>query len=286
MSADTDRIGASAAGMPKKIDLPYHAGRRWLFVTAMLAAVAVLLSLGMWQINRLHWKHALVARVTQRVHAAPVAAPGPSQWAQISAAGDEYRHVRLEGRFLYQRSTRVQAVTELGSGSWLLTPFLRADGTVVLVNRGFVATPAVRASRGPTEKVAPEPPDVQEPVTVIVTGLLRMSEPGGAFLRHNDPAAGRWFSRDVQALAAASGLHAVAPYFVDADAADAAAASSAGAPIGGLTVIAFADNHLVYALTWFSLALMGAGAMLWVIRDQRGARRLATLSNRHPIHRQ
>src|SRR3546814_6267553 len=86
--------------------------------------------------------------------------------------------------------------------------------------------------------------------TVTVTGLRRITEPGGAFLRANDPAANRWYSRDVAAIADARGLGRIAPYFLDAD----AAANAGGYPVGGLTVVQFRDSHLIYALTWFALA--------------------------------
>jgi surfeit locus 1 family protein len=86
-----------------------------------------------------------------------------------------------------------------------------------------------------------------------------MSEPGGAFLRSNDPANDRWFSRDVAAIAASKGLADVAPYFVDAD----ATPVPGGLPIGGLTIVRFRNSHLVYALTWYALAMMStAGARL------------------------
>ena len=142
----------------------------------------------------------------------------------------------------------MQAVTERGPGWWLLTPLQLPDGRSVLVNRGFVAPEA-------RERV--QRPDGEQGVN----GLLRLSEPGGGFLRRNDPAARRWFSRDVQAIAAAQGLQA-APYFVDADADPAAPEAW---PIGGLTVVQFANNHLQYALTWYALALMVAGAA-WMLR--------------------
>jgi surfeit locus 1 family protein len=100
-----------------------------------------------------------------------------------------------------------------------------------------------------------------------LSGLLRISEPGGGFLRDNDPLHNRWFSRDVGAIAAAHGLYNVAPYFVDADRAQ----DPAGAPdhpVGGLTVISFHNTHLVYAFTWYALALMVAGAWWWVARGE------------------
>lgn len=241
------------------------------------------IALGTWQVQRRAWKLDLIARVEQRVHAAPVAAPGPARWAGINTADDSYRHVQLSGLFLNKPPTLVQAVTELGGGFWVLAPMQRDDGSVVLVNRGFV-TPERR------ERAAVGLPAGD----VTITGLLRISEPGGAFLRHNDPAAGRWYSRDVQAIADALGLtHGpapVAPYFVDADAsAQPRAAASATSsplpradgnalpgdhgPVGGLTVVAFQNNHLVYAITWYTLALMVAGAAWFVTRSERGARR-------------
>ena len=92
---------------------------------------------------------------------------------------------------------------------------------------------------------------------VEITGLLRISEPKGGFLRNNVPQHNRWYSRDVAAIATARGLHDVAPFFVDAD----AGSQSAGGPIGGLTVVRFPNNHLIYALTWFALAFMLAGRL-------------------------
>jgi surfeit locus 1 family protein len=91
---------------------------------------------------------------------------------------------------------------------------------------------------------------------VEVTGLLRLTEPKGAFLRSNDPAANRWYSRDVAAIAASQGIATVAPYFIDADRA------GDGWPRGGMTTVRFPNNHLVYALTWFALAGLVA-FLLW-----------------------
>lgn len=215
-------------------------------------------ALGVWQIQRLGWKLALIDRVESRIHAAPAEAPGPARWAAIAA--EEYRPVRLSGRFLHGRETLVQAVTEHGGGYWVIAPFQSDLGFTVLVNRGFA------------------PPERRDPATrsagqadgdMTITGLLRLSESKGGFLRENDPAAGRWYSRDVDAIAAARGLGTVAPYFIDAD----ATPNRGGFPIGGLTVVRFSNNHLVYALTWFALALMVAGATARVIGGELLRRR-------------
>ncbi|MDM0027085.1 SURF1 family protein [Variovorax saccharolyticus] len=219
-----------------------------------LLAFSGLFALGTWQLERRAWKLALIERIDQRVHAAPTEAPGPDQWAGVDRTRDEYRRVRATGTFLHDRETLVQATTELGSGYWVLTPLRTEGGALLLVNRGFVSPQQrERAARGVQEPAGP----------VTVTGLLRITEPHGAFLRQNDPDAQRWYSRDVQAIARARGLGEVAPYFVDADAA------APAPPRGGMTVIVFPNNHLVYALTWYALALMVAGAAWYVVRERR-----------------
>ena len=100
---------------------------------------------------------------------------------------------------------------------------------------------------------------------MTVTGLLRASEPGGGFLRANDPARDRWYSRDVAAIARARGLGEVAPFFIDAD----ATPNPGGYPVGGLTVVAFRNDHLVYALTWFGLAGLSLFGVLLLGRTRR-----------------
>jgi surfeit locus 1 family protein len=220
------------------------------FNLAAILLVGGLIALAVWQFHRRAWKLDLIARVEARVHASPTPAPGPERWADISAATDEYRRVMAAGDWLEDRSTLVQAVTELGAGYWVMTPLARDDGTTILVNRGFV----------PADKRDPASWQPRNPRNVTITGLLRVTEPGGAFLRSNDPASDRWFSRDVTAIAAARGLTNVAPYFVDAQRAQ----GESGLPVAGLTVLAFSNNHLIYGLTWGVLALMGAAGAAFV----------------------
>lgn len=228
-----------------------------------LVLVAGLTALGTWQIQRRAWKHDLIARVDARVHADPVEAPGPEDCTSLTAEADAYRRVRATGRLRQDSETLVQAVTELGGGFWVMTPLERADGTTILINRGFV--PADR--RDPAARV-----EGRGDGPVTVTGLLRLTEPGGGFLRRNDPAAGRWYSRDVDAIAQARGLSRTAPYFIDAD----ATPNAGGWPVGGLTIVAFPDNHLVYAITWYILALMVAGGVAYTVLDARRTRRRAS----------
>ncbi|WP_442678253.1 SURF1 family protein [Sphingomonas sp. ASY06-1R] len=210
------------------------AARRGLIALCLLLA-AGFAALGVWQIERRAWKLDLIARVEARIHAAPQAPPAAAAWKTDMA----YTRVRVQGRFLHDRETLVQAVTDLGPGWWVLTPLQTTNG-ILLINRGYV--PPER--RDPRSRAL-----AQQPGVVTVTGLARASEPKGAFLRSNDPAAGRWYSRDVAAIAQAHGLQRVAPYFIDAD----ATPNAGGYPVGGLTVIQFRNSHLVYALTWFAL---------------------------------
>jgi surfeit locus 1 family protein len=234
----------------------------------LLAVLALLLivlfaGLGTWQVVRLQWKLDLIARVEARVHAAPAPLPSRTSWAGITSESDEYRHVQLHGTYLYDLTTPVQALTEQGSGYWLLTPMCTTEGTIVLVNRGFIpAGPGARTRYTP-QRAAGNPCAHAGPAA-DVTGLLRTRERNGAFTRTNDPAANRWYTRDVAAIAGARGIEA-APFFVDA-AAQQNPPDSPDQPIGGLTVVKFPNSHLVYAFTWYALALMVAGAWWWVAR--------------------
>jgi len=253
--------------MPSNTDCPPQAAKPiWVLTLLLLATVlfAGLLALGGWQVQRLQRKLALIERVEQRVHAAPVAAPGPAVWPTISREANEYSRVQVEGHFDHSRTTLVRASTELGRGFWVMTPLQTTAGFWILVNRGFVS------SADSPQTLRPDGPEPQ-----LVSGLLRLSEPGGSVLQHNDAVAGRWYSRDVPAIAASVKLDAtpasalaasVAPYFIDA----AATSDAAAWPRGGLTVLGFNNHHLVYAVTWFVLAAMvaAAAAYLWYSEQQ------------------
>ncbi len=226
---------------------------RFAVLAGVLLVIAGLIGLGVWQLERRVWKLGLIARVDARVHAAPVAPPGPIDWPKVSVERDEYLRVSTVGHFLNGHETDVQALTALGPGFWVLTPFKTDQGFIILANRGFV----------PPERRSPAAHSAVNGETTV-TGLLRMTEPKGRFLRTNDPAQDRWYSRDVAAIGSARGLTGVAPYFIDVE----AGADPEAWPRGGLTVLDFPNNHLLYALTWFSLALMLAGATLYNVRQR------------------
>ncbi|NML42889.1 SURF1 family protein [Ramlibacter sp. G-1-2-2] len=222
-----------------------------LFLGAAFAA------LGVWQVQRLAWKEDLIARVDRQLKAEPGPLPAPAQWAAISKDQDEYRRVLVQGQFDDRGQVLVRALTELGTGYWVLTP-LRTDAGWVIVNRGFVP-PDMREQVPPGRTLPPTP------------ALLRISEPGGSFMQKNQPAHDRWYSRDVDVIAAARHLEGpVAPFFVDLQVTP---VTQKAWPRPGLTVLDFPNNHLSYALTWFALAAGMIAAMVFLILDERRRRR-------------
>ncbi len=232
--------------------------RFFLGFMSVLGAIffIVFMGLGFWQVERLQWKLDLIARVDARIHAEPIAAPGPDDWANVNQKDDEYRHVTLTGTYLNDKEVLVHALTERGAGYWVLTPMRSSNGALTFINRGFVPSDKRDPSLRQEKQISGE---------TTVTGLLRMPEPDGFFLRPNDPARNDWNSRDVAAFAQKDNLGAVAPYFIDAD----ATANAGALPIGGLTVVKFRNSHLSYAITWFALAAMVAGAAIFVWRHER-----------------
>ncbi|PDS81281.1 SURF1 family protein [Rhizobium sp. L43] len=244
----------------EKSDQRRHQVKRAIFAVCLLLLAAALAALGTWQVQRLAWKRDLIARVEERVHAAPATAPARADWDKVNAADDEYRRVTAAGTLANDKETLVYASTMLGPGYWVMTPLTLADGTSILVNRGFVPTDR----RDPATRREGQPSGPAE-----ITGLMRMTEPKGSLLRSNDVAADRWYSRDVAAIAAKRGVGAVAPFFIDAD----ATANPGGLPVGGLTIIHFPNNHFIYAITWYGLAAMVLALLLFILRAEIGRSR-------------
>jgi surfeit locus 1 family protein len=228
-----------------------------IFCGFLLLAIAGFIALGVWQVERLFWKQDLIARVAERINAVPVPAP----LAQSENLADqEYRRVTASGTFDHGKETLVYAATELGAGYWVMTPLTTKEGMAILVNRGFVPTDRrVAASRASGQIAGP----------LTITGLLRMSEPEGSLLQANRPAEDRWYSRDVGAIASARGIARNAGYFIDAD----STPNPGGLPVGGMTRIDFPNSHLSYAVTWFAMALLTAGMLVFAIRGELKNRR-------------
>jgi surfeit locus 1 family protein len=247
-----DQIGASANP------------QRSLVLPGLLAAsgIVILISLGSWQMNRLAWKEAILARIAERVQAPPTALPEPSQWADLSPEDYEYRRVTLAGTFDHSREVLIfRATGKLtkrpdGPGYHVITPLLLASGQSVLVNRGFIPLEA----KDPASRAQGQISGLQ-----TITGLMRSTEERNLFTPADDPAKGLWYTRDPKAIGAALKLDKLAPFVIDAE----AMAVPGGLPEGGATQINIQNNHLSYALTWFGLAATLALFFIWFALRQK-----------------
>lgn len=252
--------------MPKPIPtIPQSTLKKRILARVFISLIACCLfllffSLAIWQVERLGWKKDLIARVNTRITAKAVPAPTPKEWPAITADKDEYRHIFVKGHYLDDKPIAVKALTALGSGYWQLVPLQTKDDGVIYINRGFISDANYKA--GLLNKNIPTG-------EIVVSGLLRISEPDGFFLRPNEPEKNLWNSRDIAAFATKQKLQSVAPFFIDADKNSADNATSDQQPVGGLTVVNFPNNHLSYAITWFLLAFMvlGSTLFLWLHKD-------------------
>lgn len=206
-----------------------------------LLAVSILIGLGVWQIERLQWKQALIADLETRTSAPAIDLPSVID----DPLSLRYRRVRISGLFDHERELPLV----YGRGYHIVTPFYRKDGPPLLVVRGFVPkdkrSPATRAEgqiRGP----------------VSLEGIVRLAPERNGFEPENDPARNIWYSRDLDAMASAAGLRDAAPVFVEL-----VADAPGGWPKGGVTRLSLPNNHLSYAVTWFALAV--ALAVIFVL---------------------
>lgn len=259
------------------------AGGVWLPVLCSLLAVLFHV-LGVWQLQRLAWKTALIEQATRNAQAPALMVTSVSELEALPVMQTEYRRVQLQGQPDCTRATPVWAATALGTGYWKMQPVQLRSGDWIWVNRGYVTAEAVAAWRAGASlsQTAAACPAVQ------LEGLLRTSQGGGGFLRRNNPNAGRWYSRDVPLLNAVHGLRdAYSDGFIDAwspeqrqpealaragranDELPMPAGGDTGAdwarPVTGLTPLHWPNRHLGYALTWFALALASAagGVLSW-----------------------
>ena len=206
----------------------------------MLAAFAVLIGLGVWQLQRLHWKEGLIAEIETRTKSEPISL---DQAIAIAREGHDpsYYRVKVEGRFDHTKELYLYAVSEGRAGWHVITPLKTEDGEVVLIDRGFVPDEL----RNPASRAAGELDGV-----LAVTGIVRVPEAQGSFTPDNEVGANRWFWRDLQAMSRATGAGEVAPFFLEAEKSNV----PGGWPEGGQTRLELPNNHLQYAITWFLLA--------------------------------
>ncbi|MEH7905078.1 SURF1 family protein [Rhizobium laguerreae] len=210
----------------------------------VLIALAILISLGTWQVERLHWKEGLIADIAARQAASPV--PLADIEAMAAAGGDiEYRKVTATGRYINNKERHFFATWRGQTGYYIYTPLELADGRILFVNRGFV----------PYDNKEPEM-RMQGQLTgeQTVTGLARekLSGKPSWVVPDNDVAKNIFYWKDLDVMAESVGLEkaSVIPFFVDAD----STPNPAGLPIGGVTQVDLPNDHLQYAFTWYGLA--------------------------------
>jgi surfeit locus 1 family protein len=233
---------------------------------AVLAALAVLLALGTWQLERKAWKEALIATLNERLAAPAADVPARTAWDRLDRSEMEFRRVKFAAKFLHGQEALVYTSGSAlrsdvsGPGYWVFTPALRQDGSLVVVNRGFVP----EGRQDPATRAAGQVSDVVE-----IVGALRWPEPRGLFAPADNPARNQWFVRDHLAMAAAKDWGPVAPFFVDQE----APVPPGGLPKPGKITPNLRNDHLQYALTWYGLALVLVAVFLvWLRSRAREAR--------------
>ena len=247
-------------------DIDRAAPRRRLPVATgilVLIALAILISLGTWQVERLHWKEGLLADIAERQVAAPV--PLADIEAMAAASGDiEYRKVTATGRYINNKERHFFATWRGQTGYYIYTPLELADGRALFVNRGFVPF----ENKEPEMRMQGQLTDQQ-----TVTGLARQKLPGKPswVVPDNDVAKNIFYWKDLDVMAESVGLDKarVIPFFVDAD----STPNPAGLPIGGVTQVDLPNDHLQYAFTWYGLAavLIVIVALSWFRKGAKAA---------------
>ena len=243
----------------------------WGFGVFTLVMVATFIGLGLWQLQRRVEKHALIAALTERLAAAPVPLPPASEWNGLSAARDEFRRVTFSATYVRMPDAMVysagSAVREDAStpGTWAFLPARLASGETVVIDAGFVENTMQDRS---VEDRAAAPLVTAEPVTL--TGYLRFPETAGLLTPAPDRGKRLWFVRDHLAMAAMLGWgkenNRVAPFYVDLE----TPVPQNGIPRPGPLQVHLKDDHLQYAITWFTLAFAVAIAFaVWWRRRPR-----------------
>jgi surfeit locus 1 family protein len=236
-------------------------------IPALLVFI-ILIGLGTWQVQRKAWKEALIASLTERLADAPRALPAPATWSKLDPASDEYRRVTFTAQFDHAAEALLYGAASAfrpdvsGPGDWVFTPARLPDGSIVMIDRGFVP----EDHKDPTSRAEGQ---IAGPVTIV--GALRWPETRHWFTPVDDAAHNLFFTRDPQAIASAKGLGPVAPFYIEQE----APVPPGGLPSPGKIVVNLPNNHLQYIVTWYGLAAALVGVYLtWVFglrRRQNGS---------------
>ncbi|MGE0283447.1 MAG: SURF1 family protein [Rhizobiaceae bacterium] len=237
--------------------------RRLALIGGVLAFI-VLIGLGTWQIQRLHWKEALLATIAERMAAPPLSVADIEQKVLANTLQDvDYYAVTATGLFRHESERHFFATWKGETGYYVYTPLQLVDGRFVFINRGFVPYELKDPAKRLQGQIAAGP--------VTINGLSRnvLTEKPSFVVPDNDPAKNIFHWKDIRAMTASAGLPAdavVLPFFIDAD----ATPNPGGLPIGGVTMIDLPNNHLQYALTWYGLAAALVAVLgLWLRRTRK-----------------
>jgi cytochrome oxidase assembly protein ShyY1 len=216
-----------------------------------LLTLALLIGLGVWQLQRRIEKHALIAQLTERLAAAPGALPSPAQWSALTPARDEFRRVRFSATYesrpdamVYSSGSAIRDDVS-GPGTWAFLPARLPGGETVVINTGFVQNTMqdrAQQDRAVARLVTGAP--------VTLTGYIRFPESAGALTPSENLDKRLWFTRDTNAIARSLGWGQVAPFYIDLE----SPAPESGIPKPGPLEVHLKDDHLQYAITWFGLA--------------------------------
>lgn len=226
------------------------------FVLA-LAGFAVLLGLGTWQLNRKAWKEALIDTMTDQLAARPIELPPPAKWSSFNPDNPDFTRVRLHADFIKARDALVYTSGSSirddakGTGYFVFSPARLADGSVVVVNRGFTPEKSYPQASGPQD----------------IIGYMRWPEAPSWFVAAHDTAGDVWTVRDPQAMAQVLGWGAVAPFYVEQE----TPVPPGGLPHPSALKPHLRNEHLQYAITWYGLAaVLAVMSILWAVKRRRG----------------
>jgi len=240
------------------------------FAAFTVVMVALFIGLGVWQLQRRAEKHALIAALTDRVASAPVPLPPPAEWRTLTSEHDQFRRVSLTATYaklpdamVYSAGSAVREDVS-GPGTWAFLPARLASGETLVIDAGFVANTMQERlvqDRQVAKLITGEP--------VTLTGYLRFPEAAGLLTAAENRDKRLWFTRDHLAMAKVLGWGEVAPFYIDLE----TPVPDNGIPKPGPLSPHLRDEHMQYALTWFSLAAALIVAFAVWARGRRAANR-------------
>ncbi|KAF9040475.1 mitochondrial protein required for respiration [Hymenopellis radicata] len=238
---------------------------RWITPTMLLVGFIPFFTfgLGTWQMRRLQWKINLIDELKEKLELPPLALPRKINLAVIPEF--VWRKVAVKGRFDHSHAMLLgPRVREGLTGVNVVTPLMRADGTTILVDRGFI-----------TSDVAKSLSFSRPEAEVEVFGMIRLSQPRNTFTPDNRPEEGQWYWTDIDGMSEyAGGERAnVQPVYIEeifeGHAGEASNNISRGIPVGRAPTVNLRNSHLSYVITWYSLSALTAFMFLRLLANRK-----------------